>query len=39
VVGTACLLAGRNLTADEWAEYIDPHEPYRPTCDLWPPAD
>ena len=29
---TACHAAGRNLTHDEWAEYIGTDEPYRLTC-------
>jgi hypothetical protein len=33
----ACLAAGRNLTRDEWLQYL-PDEPYRPTCDRWPPG-
>jgi WD40 repeat protein len=31
----ACELAGRNLTAEEWATYL-PGEPYQRTCDQWP---
>lgn len=34
----ACHAAGRNLTRDEWAEYIGDDEPYRRTCDQWPPG-
>ena len=28
---TACSAAGRNLTADEWAQFA-PHDVYRETC-------
>jgi WD40 repeat protein len=28
----ACLAAGRNLTDEEWAQYIGAGEPYRETC-------
>ena len=34
----ACRSAGRNLTPEEWAEYIGADEPYRATCDPWPAA-
>ncbi len=29
---TACVAAGRNLTRDEWVEFIGAEEPYRLTC-------
>ncbi|MEP6658559.1 MAG: WD40 repeat domain-containing protein, partial [Acidimicrobiales bacterium] len=31
-----CALAGRNLTAAEWSEYLGTDEPYRATCRQWP---
>jgi WD40 repeat protein len=31
----ACAVANRNLTADEWRQYLSP-EPYRPTCPSLP---
>jgi WD40 repeat protein len=34
-IDLACLNAGRNLTADEWAQYF-PFEPYRQTCPALP---
>ena len=33
--GTACRIAGRNLTKAEWAQYL-PSQPYRVTCPQWP---
>ena len=35
----ACLAAGRNLTRAEWADHIGADEPYRATCDRWPPSE
>jgi WD40 repeat protein len=35
---TGCRQVGRNLTRDEWIEFIGPDEPYRPTCPEWPSA-
>ena len=32
----ACHAAGRNLTQDEWDEYIGDGVPYRSTCPEWP---
>jgi WD40 repeat protein len=32
LIGTACRLAGRELTEDEWAKYIGDSVPYRATC-------
>ena len=32
----ACDYAGRNLTEAEWADYMDPAEPYRRTCPQYP---
>jgi WD40 repeat protein len=32
----ACFAAGRNLTQEEWTEYIGSEEPYRATCEQWP---
>ena len=29
---TACAVAGRNLTAEEWAQYLPDGEPHRRTC-------
>ncbi len=29
---TACRLAGRDLTEDEWAKYVGDSVPYRATC-------
>jgi WD40 repeat protein len=34
----ACRLAGRNLTHEEWDNYIPQGEPYRATCSQWPTA-
>jgi hypothetical protein len=34
----ACHAAGRNLTRDEWAEFLGDDTPYRATCAEWPPA-
>ena len=34
----ACVAAGRNLTTDEWSEYLG-EEPYRGTCEQWPAAE
>jgi DNA-binding beta-propeller fold protein YncE len=34
----ACRAAGRNLTWEEWTEYLG-DEPYRPTCPDWPAPD
>jgi WD40 repeat protein len=31
-IRAACGVAGRNLTAEEWATHIGPLAPYRPTC-------
>ena len=31
----ACRRAGRNLTQEEWKQYLG-EEPYRKTCDNWP---
>lgn len=33
----ACTIAGRNLTAAEWRQYL-PDRPYRATCPGWPPG-
>lgn len=33
---SACVMAGRNLTRDEWGDFIGPDEPYRATCPQWP---
>jgi WD40 repeat protein len=33
----ACATAGRNLTADEWHQYLG-NRPYRKTCPQWPAA-
>lgn len=35
---TACRAAGRNLTEEEWAQYL-PNDPYRATCTQWPAAE
>jgi WD40 repeat protein len=32
-----CQAAGRNLTKEEWSQFI-PDEPYRQTCKEWPPG-
>ena len=32
----ACHAAGRNLTREEWTEYVGDDEPYRATCVEWP---
>jgi hypothetical protein len=31
----ACMAAGRNLTHEEWVQYL-PNEPYRVSCSQWP---
>jgi hypothetical protein len=33
-----CHAAGRNLTLEEWNQYLGPDEPYRATCPEWPAA-
>ena len=33
----ACRIAGRNLTQDEWKEYL-PDRPYQLTCPQWLPG-
>ncbi len=35
----ACRAAGRNLTSEEWTDYIGEDVAYRPTCDEWPFGD
>lgn len=35
----ACRLAGRNLTLDEWNQYIGPDIRYHKTCPDQPPGD
>jgi len=32
LIAALCLRAGRNLTKDEWARYIDPDTPRQPSC-------
>jgi len=32
----ACQAAGRNMTLDEWEQFVPPGEPYQPTCPQWP---
>ena len=32
LIETACRLAGRDLTEDEWAKYVGDSVPYRATC-------
>ena len=32
----ACQRAGRNLTPDEWSQYLPADEPYQPTCPQFP---
>ncbi len=34
-VNKACVIAGRNFTQAEWAQYFQ-NEPYRATCSQWP---
>jgi len=36
-ITTACTIAGRNLTHDEWRRYL-PARPYQTTCPRWPPG-
>jgi WD40 repeat protein len=36
-IGTACTIAGRNLTQAEWRQYL-PARPYHSTCPQWPPG-
>jgi len=33
LIAALCLRAGRNLSKDEWAKYIGPDTPWRPSCD------
>jgi WD40 repeat protein len=33
-----CQIAGRNLTREEWAEYL-PGQPYQSTCPQWPEGE
>ena len=33
----ACVIAGRNLTLDEWEQFGPSDEPYQATCDQWEP--
>jgi hypothetical protein len=35
-VDTACDLAGRNMTVEEWEEFGPKDAPYRATCEQWP---
>jgi hypothetical protein len=35
LVKTACALVGRNLTHEEFAQYL-PYESYHKTCSQWP---
>ena len=37
VLVTACKLAGRNMSRDEWSQYLS--SPYRITCPQWPTLD
>ena len=32
----ACVLAGRNLSRQEWQTYLANTEPYAKTCPQWP---
>ena len=32
----ACAIAGRNLTREEWTQYLPPGTSYRRTCPEWP---
>jgi hypothetical protein len=32
----ACRVAGRNLTHEEWTQYVGPEQPYERTCPEWP---
>jgi WD40 repeat protein/class 3 adenylate cyclase/energy-coupling factor transporter ATP-binding protein EcfA2 len=32
----ACVIAGRNLSREEWKLYLPPGTPYRATCSEWP---
>jgi WD40 repeat protein len=36
LIELACSGAGRNLTQDEWIEFLPPGEPYHKTCIQWP---
>jgi WD40 repeat protein len=33
---SACKLVGRNLTLDEWQQFMGENTPYRKTCEEWP---
>ena len=35
LIATACRYAGRNLSREEWARYLQ-DRPYRRTCERWP---
>ena len=35
LIDLACAVAGRNLSAEEWARYLG-DQPYRRTCERWP---
>jgi WD40 repeat protein len=32
----ACAIVGRNLSLEEWKQYLPPGTPYRATCSEWP---
>ncbi|MFL5806131.1 MAG: WD40 repeat domain-containing protein, partial [Roseiflexaceae bacterium] len=35
-VSRACRVAGRNLTQDEWTQFVSPNRPYHRTCPAFP---
>ncbi len=35
----ACQAAGRNLSFEEWEQFVGDRADYRPTCDQWPSAE
>src|SRR5262249_11720906 len=36
VIEKACKLTGRNLTKEEWNQYVGEQTPYQVTCPQWP---
>jgi WD40 repeat protein len=37
-IARACRIAGRNLSQDEWNQFVDPTRPYERTCAEFPPG-
>jgi WD40 repeat protein len=38
-ISRACTIAGRNLSKQEWDEFIGAERPYHRTCPQFPPGD